>query len=413
MSAALDKAAPPPPRSTEKARAGLSARLRACLPEIEEATLTRVHAVSDPSRIGDPEYADGLRRAVSVAIEYGLAGIEHGERRLPPIPSPLLDQARRAALNGVSLDTVMRRCFAGYALLGDFLTREAERDPRLEGRTLSRLLREQAALFDGLLAAIGEMHSRESQYRFSSTGERRAARVRQLLDGELLDISELAYDLDLHHVGVIATGPGADQTMRQLACHLDRRLLLSQEGAGTVWCWFGGRRLFDLDEVVRHLADNSPASVSLAIGEAAQGLAGWRLTHHQAKAAFTVLQRSSKRMIRYADVALLASMLQDELLATSLRRLYLAPLEGERDGGVVLRTTLRAYFASGRHISSAASAMGTSRQTVAKRLRTAENRLGRPLDLCATDLEAALRIDDASQPGCMAVAAPVSIESVS
>jgi DNA-binding PucR family transcriptional regulator len=87
-------------------------------------------------------------------------------------------------------------------------------------------------------------------------------------------------------------------------------------------------------------------------------------------------------------------MLGDDLLTTSLRRLYLAPLSDERDGGAVLRETLRAYFAADRNGASAAAALRVTRQTVNNRLRVIEERLERPLSACATELEAALRLDD-------------------
>ena len=48
-----------------------------------------------------------------------------GARREAPVPVALLAQARLAARVGVSLDAVLRRYFAGYTLLGDFLIEEA------------------------------------------------------------------------------------------------------------------------------------------------------------------------------------------------------------------------------------------------------------------------------------------------
>lgn len=79
-------------------------------------------------------------------------------------------------------------------------------------------------------------------------------------------------------------------------------------------------------------------------------------------------------------------MLQDSLLTASLRELYLAPLEQERNGGEVLRATLRAYFSAGRNVSSTAAALGVNRRTVANRLHRVEERLG-PLDSAMTQIE--------------------------
>jgi DNA-binding PucR family transcriptional regulator len=117
------------------------------------------------------------------------------------------------------------------------------------------------------------------------------------------------------------------------------------------------------------------------------------LTHEQARAALAVAARRPGSLARYRDVALLASILKDDLLRVFLRETYLVPLTGERDGGAALRKTLRAYLSAERNVSSAASALNVSRRTVANRLRTIEGRIGRPLKEALPDVEAALRLD--------------------
>jgi DNA-binding PucR family transcriptional regulator len=131
----------------------------------------------------------------------------------------------------------------------------------------------------------------------------------------------------------------------------------------------------------------------VAIGEPGQGLAGWRLSHHQARAALAVAFRAESPVVRYADVAMLATVLKDELLMSSLQTLYLEPLDGGRDGGEELRQTVRAYFAADRNVSAAAASVGVTRQAVARRLRSAEERLGRPIATWGADLEIALRYE--------------------
>lgn len=377
----------------ERALAMLSERLYARRPEIEQAVLTRAYAVSGLTEATDPVYADGLRTAVSAAVAYGLAAIELDEEHPPPVPVILLAQARLAARNGVGLDTVLRRYCAGHTLLDDFLIEEAERSG-LKGTILQRLLRAQTALFDRLLAAVSEEHTREADSRPDTSEQRRAERVERLLAGELLDTSELVYDFEGHHLGAIASGPGAQEAIRALAAALDRRLLLVRRSEETIWIWLGSRRQFDPAALERLLSSTWPPEISLAIGEPGEDLSGWRLTHRQAKAALPIAMRSSEAFVRYADVALPASVLQDDLLVTSLHQLYLAPLERERDGGEALRQTMRAYFVAGRNISSAAAALGVDRHTVAGRLRIVEERLDRPLDSCAAELEVVLRLGD-------------------
>jgi hypothetical protein len=380
--------------SLEKPRIELSSRLRARRPEIDQAVLTRILAVSDLNESVDldsldPEYLEGLRAATSAAVDYGFAVLEYGEERAPPPPPVLLTQARLAARYGVGLDTVLRRYSAGFVLLTDFLVEEAERSG-LRGPALRRLLRSQAAL-DRLLASVSEEYNREKSEHRSSSEQRRAERIERLLAGELLDTSELDYDFAGSHLGGIASGQGAWGALRDLSAALDRRLLAIRRGEGTVWAWFGGRHPVDMEELHHYACISWPVQATLAVGEVGEGLAGWRLTHNQARAALPIALRSSQPLVRYANVALLASILQDDLLATSLRQLYLTPLEVGRDGGKVFRQTLRAYFAADRNVSSAAAILGVSRRTVANRLRSIETRLGRPLSVAGAEMETALR----------------------
>jgi hypothetical protein len=379
------------PPSFEQTRAELSTSLAARRAEIEQAVLSRVYAVADPSDSQDPEYIEGVRTASSAALDYALAVIELGEERSPPLPHVLLAQARLAARNGVGLDTVMRRYSAGYVLLSDFLVEEAERSG-MRGSDLQRLLRSQGSL-DRLLAAIGEEYAREEGERPGSRDDRRAERIERLLAGELLDTSGLGYDFEGSHLGLIAKGSGAEKALRDLAADLDRRLLAVRREEDTVWAWLGSRRAIEMEELQRHLSATWPVQVALAIGEPGEGLSAWHLTHHQARAALPIALYSPQAFTRYADVALLAAILEDDLLATSLRRLYLEPLEVDRDGGATLRETLCAYFAAGCNVSSAAAMLGIKRHTVTNRLRAIEEMLGRPLGTCATEIEAALRFE--------------------
>ena len=142
------------------------------------------------------------------------------------------------------------------------------------------------------------------------------------------------------------------------------------------------------------LARGRPEGVFVTVGEPAEGLAGWRFSHLQAKAALAIAERRREPVLRYADVAVVASILRDDLVADSLRQLYLEPLAQSRDNGKVARETLRAYFEAERNISSTAAALGVDRRTVRNRLRSIEGLLGRPLSGSMADLEIALRLED-------------------
>lgn len=384
--------------SLARAKGLIASRLRSRRGEIELAIQTRVGSISDPDDV-DPAYAESLRIAVTVGLDYGLTAIENGLERIPPVPGELLAQARLAAQRGVSLDTVLRRYFAGYTLLGDFLVREIEQEDPSQVAALETLMRAPAGVFDRLVTAVTEEYNRVARDATASAKARQAERVRRLLAGEFIDASELAYDFDCWHLGVLADGPGATDAVRGLVEAADCRLLLVEDSEGPVWAWLGHRHPLEAKEIARYLAEEDPGELTASLGEPADGLAGWRLTHRQAIAAWPVAQRGAESVVHYGDVAMLASMIRDEVLVASLRALYLDPLAAGRDGGKVLRETLRAYFATERNVSSAASSLGVSRRTVANRLRVVEERIGRPLSTVLSELDVALRIDDLATSG--------------
>jgi hypothetical protein len=258
---------------------------------------------------------------------------------------------------------------------------------------LQGALRALGARFDRVVTAVSKEHAREKEGAPRSAEQRRADLLRRLLIGDPVDSSELRYDLDVHHLGIVASGHRAVSALRALGEDVDRSLLLGQPDEQTAWAWLGGRRSFDSDEVDLLLRFDWPAQTSVAYGEPARGLGGWRLTHRQAAAAIPLSECLSQTLVRYPDVALLASVLQDDLLVTSLRRNFLAPLEADRDGGAAAKETLRAYFDAAGNISSAAAALGVNRRTVSSRIAAIEKRLDRPLEAAAAEIEVALRVD--------------------
>jgi hypothetical protein len=382
-------------RSIEEISIGVVERLRSQCSEIEETIFAHVRDVL-PDSIGDEdsEYVVGLRAAVTAAVDYGFTGIEHGEGWSGPAPSAAIIQAARAARGGVGLDTVLLRYMAGYTLLEDFVMDEAERAFSIDAATRRHLRRTHAALLGRLTASIADEYRRELERTGRSSRQRAAERVQRLMAGEPVDTAELSYELDVWHLGVIATGAKAESTVRSLGARIGRELLLVPRSDETVWAWFGDPRRLAIADLGRLLLAKGRPGVSLAIGEPGRGVKGFRLTHRQAQAAQLVALRRPQWLTRYGDVALLAFALRDEALAKSLVDIYLSPLDGPRQGSPVLRQTLCAYFAAERNVSSAAVALGVARQTVENRLRRVEKKLGRLLPTCLAELEVALRLEE-------------------
>jgi PucR-like helix-turn-helix protein/diguanylate cyclase with GGDEF domain len=373
------------------APASIGARLLDRRQEIIEMALVRVSKISALPEPSDPEYVNGFRAALTAAIDFGLS-LEDVREEEDEIPRAVLSQARLAARKGVRMDAIVRRYMAGYAILAGFLVQEAELI-RLRGAALQSLLDMQARRFDRLLAGATAEYIRAQEATHDSNEMRRAAQISRLLDGDRGDAQSLGYAFEGWHLAAVASGPLHHKAFRERASKTKRQPLAVRPAEETLWVWFGGREEFAAEEV-RELTDwQGSATVSLAFGEPGKGLAGWRRSHMQAKATLPIVQRGEKSALRYSEVALIASALQDELLVSSLRTMYLDALAGERDGGRTLRETLEAYFCADRNVSSAAALLGVSRATVTNRLRAIEEATGCSISGAASALELALQIE--------------------
>lgn len=385
-----------PAEPLQRIRAEVAARLRRRFDELEEAVYARIRALSESVGGEDPDYNAGLRTVVSEVIEYGITSIEQGEDWSDPVPGAAVEQARRAARNGVRLDTVLRRYAAGDRLLGEFIMDEADRFP---GQALRHMLRSQGPHVDRLMATVSAEYMQELERMRRSPAQRLAERVQRLLSGDgPLDVGDLDYELNAWHIGMIVTGSGAADAVSGLGRQLGRQVLTVPRGDGLVWTWLGGRRQMPAAELEPLLSD-LPPDLSLSVGEPRHGVVGWRLTHREAQAALEVMLRRPERLTRCSDVALLAALLRDETLAKSLLETYLAPLDRYGDSGAALRLTLRAYLDSGLNAVTAAAVLKVDRHTVQRRLRKVEEALGRLLPDCHAELEVALSLEELGQLG--------------
>ena len=361
--------------------------------EIGRVVLARVRAIGVSDRTVDPEYLDGLRKTVEVAIDHAVDAALAPSDQLLPVPGTILIQARLAARSRVELDTVLRRYLAGHAIVGDFLLEEADR-LAVGASDLRRILRLHAATIDQVLAAISGTYAEEAAQSRRLSGERRdIERVRRLLEGELLDSDELGYPFDRWHVGLVARGSFGRSAVAELASILGADRLVVESGDGQLWAWLATRERLSPERLIPAIANSPSAQAEIGVGEPARNRAGWRLTHEQARAAHSVTSRGMESPARYADVASVASALQDELLSTSLREMYIAPLR-EGPSGAALRETLRAYLTADQNVTSTSALLGVSRNTVTNRIRTIERRLGPLRDGRVGDIALAMRLDE-------------------
>jgi hypothetical protein len=357
--------------------------------------MSRVASLRAAPAGGDPDYAEGLRAAVAAGVDIAIRiAARHDDATEPP-PSKLMEQARLAARSGVGVDTVVRRYVAGHALITEFIFQEAEGSISLE--ELNRMLRALAKSLDRLIVAATSAFHEESEAMSNRGRHDRLTLVERLLTGEPCGAEELNYDLTLCHVGIVGTGADIDTCLHVAGRSLGARILSVSPAKEVVWAWLGRRERLDPSELATALAASRPSGGILAVGEAQRGLGGWQLSHRQARAAQRVGRRRDPGVVHYADVALLAAALVDEVLVLSLRDLYLKPLAEPVARATILRETLRRYFTANCNAAAAAAALGVNRNTVAARLREVEERLGRTITSCTAELELALSLEEIGQ----------------
>jgi PucR C-terminal helix-turn-helix domain/GGDEF-like domain len=364
--------------------AELLARLRSVAPEVERLLVAR--AVELEAAGVDPEFMAGVPAAAGQLIGLFADAIEAGNRWAPRVPATVSRQIRYCARSGIPLDVVIRRCHSMVLLL---VRRTAEGD--LSKDALSYLFDVQSRQGDRLMNAIAAEYRDEVESLQRSPARRLAAAVEKLLAGEATDGTELEYELEGWHLGLIAVGPERGILLDALASRSDCRPLVVPRGRDISWIWLGADRAAPIRELARSAAELAEG-VSLAVGEPRQGLEGWRATHREAKTAMGVMSYSCQRVTRCADVVISAALLRHPELRRFLLDAYLRPLDRHRNAGA-LRKTLRAYLAHGCNAASAATSLGVDRHTIQRRLHRAEQILGRRLDACRAELDVALRLE--------------------
>jgi hypothetical protein len=378
-------------RPTDAIRAELAGRLRARCHEIEKTVLARVRRLADPVDGLDSVNSTGLGCAVAGAVCYGIEGIEKGAEWPVLIPPSTARQARRAAQEGVGLDVLLRRYAAGNKALEEFIVAEADGVP---SGVLCEILSDQAPRIDRLLESVAGEYKEEYEQTRRLPSRRKADRIIRLLQSDgPASPSDLDYDFDDWHVGLILKGPGAELAAQTCAERLGYRLLQAPRDSETTWGWLSSRSQPVAGKLEAFLAEAMPVQISMAIGEPRPGLEGWRFSHREAQMALRVMLRSGQRLVRGRDVILHVAVMKDDTFARSLVDAYLVPLKRHANARKLLEA-LRAYLATGGNAAAAGASIGVARHTVQRRIRTVEETLGRPFHSCFAELHIALQIEE-------------------
>jgi PucR C-terminal helix-turn-helix domain/GGDEF-like domain len=323
-------------------------------------------------------------------------------------PTVAIEYARRLAQRGIPLTALLRAYRLGHARFSDWLLTElAEQtgDAEMMIATTLSLSRIVAGYIDQTSEEMVAAYTRERENWLRKRSAARAARIRDLLSGERINVSAaeaaLGCRLRQYHLGLVCWTAAADSVTRleyaisnvaaKIAGAGEPVLLPRDESSAWAWLPLGIRDRFDAAGAAVAGVDGD---LHFAFGDAARGVTGFRLTHQQALAAQAVALAAGTppRVVTFGEVAPVAMMLGSAELLRAWVLATLAGLATDDEHHARLRGTLLTFLQSGGSYKAAAEQMMLHKNTVQYRIGKAEESLARPAGENRHDVELALRV---------------------
>lgn len=399
------------------ATAAVSGRLDQRLSEATRAIQDLVSRES-PDLAGDAPLAQLLHEVVLANVETCFAAIRHNipvaEVKAPTIA---LEHARRLAQRDVAVNELVRGYRVAHAVALNLVLdeiRAARLDPELALRVVEQMSMISFGYIDQMSQHVVTAYQEERERWLENRNARRAALVRDLLDGgdiagQDIDAMTLAirYPLQRCHLAAVVWSATPGEADRSAALHrflgdlaemspLRAEPLVIAVDDATVWVWLPVPQS-DAAEVmgrVRAHAEAAGEHIWMAIGAPLPGLDGFRRSHQQALAAHRVATGSAapQRVSAADDDGLSAAALLgvDLDAARAWVNEVLGPLACATEGDERLRGTLRVFLGTGSSFKAAGEKLHYHVNTMKYRVRRAVERRGRPIDEDRLDVEIAL-----------------------
>jgi DNA-binding PucR family transcriptional regulator len=265
-----------------------------------------------------------------------------------------------------------------------------------------------AGYVDQTSEEIVAAYTRERDHWLRNRSTARAARIRDLLSGQRVNVSTaeatLGYRLRQYHLGLICwaddRAAAVDNITRlehavghvagKAGCAGDPLFLPRDVSSAWAWLPLGIRDTFDATAASTAGVD---PDLHVAFGNPARGTAGFRLTHQQAIAAQAVALAagSPPQAMAFSEVGPVAMMLGSPDLLRAWVQATLAGLATDDETHARLRDTLLVFLQTGGSYKTTAERLVLHKNTVQYRIRRAEESLGRPVSDNQHDVELALR----------------------
>jgi DNA-binding PucR family transcriptional regulator len=326
-------------------------------------------------------------------------------------PAAAVEYARRLAQRGVAISGLLRAYRLGQAAFQQRMIRGVAEQSTATDVVVEAAMELAATTFnyiDRISEQVVVAYQTERDRWLRNRGAVRSARVMSLLAEGEVSIGEaekaLAYPLRQTHRGLVVWVEAGSEAMDRLSrlervvgrlaehYRCERAPLVIAPDDSTVWAWLpvpskpppsGQGTPFTADE-----------NAWVAVGDPAAGVAGFRLTHRQARQAQIVAMaadaRHRTRVTESAQAGLVALMCADLDAVRAWVHHALGALAVDDDANARLRETVRSFLSAGGSYTAAAQELTLHKNTVQYRIRKAEDTRGRPLSDGRLDVEVAL-----------------------
>ena len=325
-------------------------------------------------------------------------------------PAAAVEYARRLAQQDVPAAALIRTYRVGQArFLRHCIEELLQQSPgdHLEGRAILQMVEDVSHLVDRIVEQVIDVYETAREGWLRDRSAVLATRVRELLSEDRVDVGAaeavLAYRLHQHHVGLVlwVDGRGEADSLERLrrlvgrlglAVETDEDPLFVPCDEASAWAWLPTRAGLAGAKQLAELVEGE-TGVSVALGEPASGMDGFRRSHRQALSARSVALAAGPnhaRITPFIDVAPIAMLCSDLDSARSWIQETLGELATDSPRNAGLRDTARVFLQSGGSYTATAEQLFLHRNTAQYRVRKAEELRGRPLREGRLDVELAL-----------------------
>jgi PucR C-terminal helix-turn-helix domain/GGDEF-like domain len=324
------------------------------------------------------------------------------------VPIAAAEYVRGLVQRGITLPVLLRSYRVGHAWLWDRWS-QALHD-RIDDHEELVAAQDQSSAYmfayvDRISDVLVEEYGTERERMVRGAAQLRAETVRAILAGETLDeelaVRRLGYELRRQHVALrVSSGASELRGLERAAGEAAAALgpgqpLIVPSGVASLDVWWGAYEPVS-DEALE--AYEPPEGIRVAFGEPGHGVAGFRRSHAEAVQAARVaaLAADARAVTSYRRVELVTLMASDLPRARRFVASRLGPLASPAEPAARLRETVLAFLVAGGSSTRVAKELFVHQNTVAYRVKRAEELLGRrvtedPVELtCALTLAAAL-----------------------